>query len=95
MNIINTKFKKAISRLLLKRSQLFDKNARDVVVITFDGTSLVHKMLEHIILKGYKSIIRTPPSIIYKSLPRIMELLSSKRKDIQSIHTHVEMMPDL
>ena len=95
MDIINLKFKKAISRLLYKQSKLFDKNTRDVAVITFDGTSLVHKTLEKIILRGYGSISRTPPSIIYKSLPRIMELLSTKRKDIQNIRTHIEMIPDL
>ena len=68
MNIINTKFKKAISRLLLKRSQLFDKNARDVVVITFDGTSLVHKMLEHAILNGLPVHYTYPLLLLFTNL---------------------------
>ena len=56
MNIINIKFKKAIASLLHKQATVFDGQCRDVAVVTFDGSTQVHEILEKIILRSYGSI---------------------------------------
>jgi hypothetical protein len=95
MDIIHIKFRKAIASLIHKRGKIFDCHKKDVSVITYDKSSQIHKFLEKIIHRSYCSISRTSPTIIYKSLPRVMELLCSKRKDIQNIRSYLEQVPDL
>ena len=95
MDIIHIKFKKAIVSLLHKRAKVFDGQCRDIAVVTDDESTQVHKMLEKIILRSYGSISRSAPSIIYKSLPRVMQILCSKRKDIRNIRSYLEQVSDL
>ena len=75
MDIIHIKFKKAIASLLRKRVRVFDGQCRDVSVVIYDGSTQFHKMLVGIIIRSYGSISRSAPSIIYKSLPRVMQIL--------------------
>ena len=95
MDIIHIKFKKGIASLIRKRGRVFDGQQRDVSVITCDESSQVHKFLERIIFRSYGSISPSAPSIIYKSLPRVMQILCSKRKDIRNIRSYLEQVSDL
>ena len=89
------KFCKAISSMMRKSSNSFDISGRFVTVVTYDQSSQVHKFLEKIIRRSYLSVSHVPPTIIYKSLPRVMELLCSKRRDIAKIRAHLEQVMDL
>ena len=95
MDIIHIKFRKAITSIMHKCSNSFDISGRDVAVVTYDQSSRVHNFLEKIIHRSYLSINRVSPTIIYKSLPRVMELLCSKRRDIAKIRSHLEQVMDL
>ena len=95
MDIIHLKFRKAIASLIRKRRSPFVIDGKDVAVVTYDESSLIHKFLEKIIHRSYLSINRISPTIIYKSLPRVMELLCSKRRDIKNIRSHLGQVPDL
>ena len=94
MDIVHQKLRKTISKLIRSNFEDQDTNPNGVAVLTFDNTTHVHKALEFVIEKGYSSISRAPPSFVYKSLPRIMELLCSKRRDISRIRAHLEEIPD-
>ena len=95
MYVIHQKFRRAIASIIRKRSSCFELGGRGVAVVTYDRKSTVHKLVEGIIRSSYLSIGSEPPVIIYKSLPRIMELLCSKRSDIKKIRAHLELIPDL
>ena len=94
MDIVHKKFRKTISKIIRSNFEDQDTNPNGVAVLTFDNTTRVHKALEFVIKKGYSSISLAPPSFVYKSLPRVMELLCSKRRDITRIRAHLEEIPD-
>ena len=79
MDVIHLKFRKAIASIIRKRAKSFVINEKDVAVVTYDKSSLIHKFLEKIIHRSYLSINRVSPTVIYRSLPRVMELLCKKR----------------
>jgi hypothetical protein len=95
MNIIHQKFRRAIASIIRKQSSCFELGGNGVAVVTYDHESKVHNLVVDIIRSSYLSIGTVPPAIIYKSLPRIMELLCSKRSDIRKIRAHLEKIPDL
>jgi hypothetical protein len=86
MQIVLKKFKEFHTRRLRNIIKPRDKNLyTKSAFIHFDNASNSHKLAKLSILSAYKAAKKELPSILYRSLPKIITMLSTKRSVIGKV----------
>ena len=58
-------------------------------LVHYDSKSQSHLLVEEILFKSFNKVNKSMPPIVHRSLPRIMNLLTSKRSTIKKIRNHI------